>query len=165
MNSSKFLEYGAINLIGYDEQNVEFEIKIPFCLFQIVQPTLIQYGILDKFSISQPIASWFPKLSLNQINPLLNNHIENMHEVISKMVENKVLETLHLFSELSAALIDPMNMLPMLPIGVYINVKYRCEIKNIFNILEETEKSANQIGIPDFRFALASVFADLLQKR
>jgi len=159
----KFFEFGEIKLLDNDGQNVALFMKMPFCVLQNIILQLTKIGIVDNTSISNPIAVWFPKLKPNQINSLIINKMENMHEEISKIIEKNLYDSLHLFSEISSILVNPIDAFPMLPIGIYVEITYRCKIQNIINILEETEKMVNSAGVSDFRFALATILAYLLK--
>ena len=54
-----------------------------------------------------------------------------------------------------------MNIL--LPMGVYVKIRLRCDIDNVAQVLLNLE-NIPVVGVAEFRFALAEVLADILDR-
>lgn len=155
-NEIKFFDHGYIKLDLNDSENRIISIKCctPNSLLQAISPVLLGNGILDELMIMNPISAWIPKISSIEIAPIYQKHItiEEINIASKSAVEN----LLSTFGSFSTVLLHPEMMVPILPMGVYIEFRYRIGIDSIPKILETLE-SQPIVGVSDFQWGLATV--------
>lgn len=153
MEEFKFFEYGKIklSLTDFKTRMVVIDISIPCCLFQTVTPQLLHHGWVDNLRIREPMAVWLPKL----LDEHFKNDVKGVSEKVNATLKEEALRTSNLFMHLKDFLNDPSDVVPLLPLGVYLDFSYRCSVDSIINLLQGVN-SIMVTGVPEFQWALAS---------
>lgn len=159
---SKFFENGFVRIEESDFKSRMSSIRcaVPNCLLQAVCPVLLGAGHIDELVIHEPISIWVPKISINRIEERFRPHISS--EEFNHAVRNSVVDLLKIFQDFSKIITDVSDLIPILPMGVYISFRYRVRVDSILNIMVELQSEKTQ-GVPEFQFAMASVLSQVLQ--
>jgi hypothetical protein len=155
-----FFINGSVKVISEDvvDRNIQFSIVMPACVMQAVTPSLLGAGFIDQYELRKPLSAWIPTIAEEGFIP---NSDPNFSTRANALIRQSVKETLDLFSSVSPHLKFPADMLPILPIGVYVQFKFRCNTDALGLALESMRGAA---GVAEFRFALASVLASVLAR-
>lgn len=159
----KLLEHGEIHITSYDKESRQAALRIyvPCCLIQFTLPILNKFGVIDDYCVKTPILAWMPTLTSDRFKPELIAQYPSVPNEANTQIQKKMQESLNLFVEASKVIISITDIIPMLPLGVYVQLQYRCRIDDIAQVLTGLE-NAEMIGVPDFRFALAGALTRLL---
>lgn len=165
MKTSKFFECGEITCVAFEETTRQAAIRIciPACLMQTITPALLGAGHLDQYELRNPVVTWMPDLNTDHYKPEILAQFPNLAKEINTTVKEKLNDVLKLFQELSQTTISPSDFIPILPMGAYVKIRLRCNIDNMAQVLLNLE-SIPVAGIAEFRFALAEVLADILDR-
>ncbi len=158
-----FFSHGKVSIAGHDVESrqVILLICMPFCLMQTVTPALLGAGSVDGFSIMNPVSAWIPQLSDERFHPQYVGTDRRVSPRANRVVSQKVQDILGTFGSLTPTLKDPSDIIPMLPLGVYVQFRYRCRLDALAVALIEMEKTI-VAGVPEFRYALAAALAEIL---
>jgi hypothetical protein len=155
METHKFFEYGEVSLIAVDEvkRQVALHICMPCCLMHTITPAMLGGGHIDKYELRNPIAVWMPPLQSDNYVDLANKvvRINNMN----KLIKTKLDDIMKTFEQLSQD-ISPADIIPMLPMGIYVKFRFRCQIDKITGVLLNLENTL-VMGVYEFRLALTGV--------
>jgi hypothetical protein len=164
-DSSRFFEFGEITIQAHDPRQKEaaLDVCMPACLMQAVTPQLLGAGFIDKYSVRSPLATWLPKITAERFLPDLVEAAPHIPIRVQEQMFQRAKSLLEMFVQLSKALIDPTDAVPLLPLGIYVTFQYRCRTDDLAKVLLGLETMPIS-GIAEFRFALASVLARLLQE-
>ena len=159
MNNSDettFFEHGKVELscIDFSARTAAIEVTMPCSLFQTVTPHLLAAGLIDHPMIHQPLAVWMPQVTSDRFNSL--NNSPSAPDQVNLAVHGWLQQLLNIYEKLSTYLKDPSDLIPMLPLGIYIDFRWRCRIDDILKVLEGIQ-SINVFGVPEFQWALATV--------
>jgi hypothetical protein len=156
-------EYGSITITGHDkaERQVALKICIPCCIVQAILPIISDIGIINNYSVKNPIAIWMPTLAQDRFNATLIQQHPTLHNIANNQIKKKLQEVLDLFIEVSKALNAPTDITSMLPLGIYVVFQFRTKIDNIAKILMGLD-NVGLPGVEEFRFALAAALARIL---
>lgn len=159
-DSSKFFEHGVVQLKETDfiNRHALLHMCMPNCLFQAITPTLLGSGLIDDFKIKLPTAVWMPQLSDDRIRESFIKQVPELSNHVNTTIKQKIDELLRIFIDVSQVLQTASDIIPMLPLGTYVEFQYRCEIDNIAKILCLIEATPSP-GVHEFRWALAEVLA------
>jgi hypothetical protein len=162
-DESTFFEYGKVSLLlsDYESRTVSVEISMPCSLFQTVVPQLLAHGQIDYLKIREPIAVWIPQLADDRFSENARV-IKGIGDRINVALKEEASRTIKLFIHLQDHLKDPSDIIPILPLGIYVTFNYKCFVDRIMNILVGIE-SIPVFGIPEFQWSLASVLNQVLQ--
>lgn len=162
-DSFPIFEYGSITIASYDkaERQVAFKICIPCCLMQRVLPAMSGIGIIDNYSVKNPIAVWMPTLASDRFNEVLIQQHPKLHNEANNQIRKKLQETLDLFAEVSKTLNSPTDITSMLPLGTYIMFQFRAGVDDVAKILISLD-NITLPGVEEFRFVLAAALARTL---
>ena len=165
MRTSSFFEYGEISYINFDESTRQAAIKMcmPACLMQTITPALLGAGHIDQYELRNPVATWMPDLNEDYYKPEILKQFPNLGREVNSTVKNKLEEVLKLFQELSQTTVSPSDFIPILPMGTYVKFRLRCQIDEMAKVLLELENTP-VAGVAEFRFALAEILADILDR-
>ena len=154
-NSVTFFDYGHVNLTLCDSvsRQAMFDICMPCCLFQTVTPHLLNGGYIDDLKIRDPISIWIPKLTVDRFNDAVRS-VQDIDNLTNNYIKEEIERVGKLYTNLQNYLIDPSDIIPILPLGVYITFFYRCNVDSIPAILEGIE-SIKVVGIKEFQWSLA----------
>ncbi len=158
---SKFFEHGrvTIGLVDDVSQLASLEIVMPYCLLQTITPQLLSAGVIDELRLNDPIAVWFPSLSNNRLSPLVSR-VPDLDRQLNEALTQEITRVIKIFSTVNQYLIDPTDISPMLPLGVYVKYTYRCRFDKMLSLLEGIN-SIKVVGVGEFQVALASVLSEL----
>lgn len=145
----RIFERGSILINRYDDEKREIALKvcIPCCILQSILPSITGNGVINNYSIVNPVSVWVP------------NH--GVPIDIDEKLQDVLQRSLDLFLEISRMTSRPADLSPMLPLGVYVIFQLRAKIDDIAKILMEIEDIESP-GVPEFRYVLASVLAKVL---
>jgi hypothetical protein len=162
--SSKFFEHGEAVLEESDHQarQASIRIRMPCCLMQAVSPSLLGAGLMDELKVSEPLAVWIPQLTSERLAPQIRARLPDAHARINSTMRGHVEELLRLFKGAAPALSDPADLVPCLPLGVYVQFRFRCRVDDIPKVLSGIQSTA-VAGVPEFQWALASVLQCALE--
>lgn len=162
---ARFFEYGEV-LVGLHDgvgKTASLQVCMPCCLMHACTPVLLGAGIIDRYEIRLPLAVWIPKMSDGRFLPEVVDVEPGMSAKVLAASSDVVKTTLDLFVQLSKLLQNPSDAVPILPLGTYVKFQYRCRTDALADVL--TKLDGMQVhGVPEFRFAMASVLAFLLVK-
>jgi len=163
-DTARFFEHGQIAFMERDFPNrqARIDITMPCCLFQTVSPTLLGAGYIDDPQIHNPMVVWMPQLSASRVN-ILAKDVVDAHDKMNRAIQERIDLILKTYEGMSHFLIDPSDIIPMLPLGTYVDFKFRCRIDDLMKVLENIQPLISITGVAEFQWALASVFACVLQ--
>lgn len=161
---TRFFEYGEVRLEEVDHQHRQavLECCMPNCLLQTLTPSLLGSGVIDSFRVREPHAVWLPKLGKERFNPTAASTIDSVDARVNQTIRERVEETMRVFQGVSQLVNNPADLVPILPMGVYVNYRYRCHIDKIPNVLYSIDTLLVFTGVPEFQWALASVLKQVL---
>src|ERR1700690_4251128 len=159
----KFFEYGEVVLEEHDFSSRQASIRIcmPCCLFQAVTPSLLGAGLIDQFKLRDPMAVWVPTFSKERMSSVAEGMIHNSLIRLNMSLKTRVEEVLRTFRICAQMVLNPSDLIPMLPLGTYVNLRFRCEIDKIPNVLIGIQNTPVD-GIVEFQWALATVLTYVL---
>jgi hypothetical protein len=162
MENSTFFEHGYVKLVAndYDTRSVSVNICMPCTLLQAISPQLLGAGLLDHFRLHNPVAIWIPQLSDERFSPGVRH--DGIAKRLNIALREEIVRTCKLFEHVSQYLIDPTDIIPVLPLGVYVEFTYRCHVDRILGMLEGID-SINIIGIPEFQWSFAGILKECLE--
>lgn len=160
----RFFKHGGVQIISSDStsRQVAFQITMPASIVQTISPPLLGAGVMDQYLLANPVAVWIPPVSPEQIipNPSISGDLSGR---INSLIQSTVKETLELFRVFSSQVENPSDLIPMLPLGVYVTFRFRCCIDDLVTVMSELERTM-VAGVAEFRFALASAMAEALSE-
>lgn len=159
-DDSKFFQHGRVQIENHDvlTRQSSIRVQIPCCLFQTISPHLLGSGTIDELRISNPIVVWFPQISIQRFTSKISNIDIMARQAMEKDVEN-ICKT---YKSISEHLVDPSDLIPMLPLGTYINFLFRCRVDSILSFIEGIQ-SIQVVGINEIQMAFASVLHQVLE--
>ena len=162
-DETKFFEHGQVIFSSRDfpSRTAVLDITMPCCLFQTVVPQLLGAGVIDHPRIHQPVSVWMPQLSNDRFIKFMTNSPAASDQV-NVAVKSWLQQLLDIFTKLSAYLIDPSDLIPMLPLGIYIDFRWRCRIDDILKVIEGIQ-IINVAGVSEFQWALTCVLHCILE--
>lgn len=161
---SKFFEYGEVSLVNCDYKTRQASINMcmPCSLFQAVTPSLLGGGLVDNLKVREPLAVWLPQLTSERISPLVRAQVPDAEVRINSVMRAHVDELLKLFQSATSVISDPSDLVPYLPLGIYICFRFRCRVDDIPKVLEGVDKTP-VAGVHEFQWALAMVLKCVLE--
>jgi hypothetical protein len=157
-DETRFFEHGKVSIVWKDEDGaqVALMISIPCCLMQAVSPVLLGAGSIDLFEVMNPIAVWMPTLGPDRFKD---------GGVTAKRVNAELRESClrvtAMFRDVGKGLVDQSDIIPMLPLGVYVTFRLRCWTV----ALEEAAlklRGMPVVGADELRCALEAARRELL---
>ena len=161
----KFFEYGKISLAGHDSESRQaiLLVCLPYCIMQTVTPALLGAGWIDEFRVMSPTVAWIPTVSEDRFKEGYQGPNERMAARANTKIRESVQHALEAFKTMSATLTDPSDLVPMLPLGTYVEFRYRCRIDDLAKVVLVMD-AIPVAGVPDLRFAMAAAMAEILQE-
>lgn len=148
-------------MVDTPSRQIQIDICIPCYLLQVSTPVLLGSGMIDNPRIHHPISIWIPKYTDERMVP--SARLENrIGEKVHSLIREWVVRYTEFFAQISGMFMDPTDAVPMLPLGTYVDVTYRCSIDVLPSLLEGLQKIPIA-GIPEFQFALAEIFHSVLR--
>jgi hypothetical protein len=163
-DSKCFFEYGKVHLEANDFQTRQASIRIcmPCCLFQAVTPSLLGGGLIDEFKLLEPMAVWIPSFSEESLSSVADKIIDNPLARVNMSLKTRAEEILQTFKICAHLVSNPSSLIPILPLGIYITLRFRCKVDNIPNVLIGIQNTDID-GVHEFQWALATVLAYILE--
>ena len=159
--SAKFFGSGYIILESkdYKTRQASLELCLPHTLLQAITPSLLMSGWIDKLEVKDPITVWLPQLTAERMNEAASSH-DVPHIKANMALKQWTEEVVQVFQKIAQFLVDPSDIIPFLPMGTYVKLRFRCRVDDIPKLLQGVEDTSIS-GIPEFRWALASVLAEV----
>lgn len=164
VESSRFFEHGFVEIEGTDAKTRQaaLAVQMPCCLFQAIVPSLLGAGFIDNFRISEPLCIWIPKVSKERLS-LTGAQVDNAVARINTTVEHQMAVIAKTFAMVAELLTNPADMVPMLPLGTYVALRFRCRVDDIPKVLHGVQATPVD-GVAEFQWALACVLAKVLME-
>lgn len=164
VDASQFFEHGKVVLEDVDHvaRTAAVFMQMPCCLFQAVTPSLLGAGLVDNFRIAEPLACWLPQLTEERIS-FVGKQLDQAHVRVNTGVSQQMEAVLQTFVKISTLLNDPADMIPMLPLGTYVALRWRCRIDDVPKVLHGVQETP-VVGVPEFQWALACVLAQAIRE-
>lgn len=161
---SSFLSHGEVVVESHDSKSRQacLQIVAPYCVIQATTPALLGAGLIDEFSLHNPVAVWIPEPRQGSFKSLVSIPYPDIASVSRNIVVQHVTRLLNCFNEVAQAMDDPSEIFPMLPLGTYVKVRYRCGYDKLGSMLEGMEESIS--GVSHLRFALAEALSFMLSE-
>lgn len=161
-DETKFFEHGQVSFAARDfpSNTAALDITMPCCLFQAVVPQLLGAGYVDNPRIHQPISIWMPQMTAERMN--IFGGSQSGADQTNVAIRGWLQQLLTIFEKLSVFIKDPSDIVPMLPLGVYIDFRWRCRIDGILKVMEGVQ-TISVAGVPEFQWALACVLQCVLE--
>lgn len=159
VDSAQFFEHGKVVLEDMDAfgRMAAIFIQVPCCLFQAVTPSLLGAGLVDNFRLAEPLCCWMPQVSPARLS-FIGKQIDQTDVRINTAVSQQMDVILKTFVKVSEYLLSPADLIPMLPLGTYVQLRFRCRIDDIPKVLEGVQNTPVE-GVHEFQWALACVLA------
>ena len=154
-DEQKFFEHGQVNLAAHDfpSRTTALDLTMPCCLFQTVVPQLLAAGLIDHPRIHQPIAVWMPQVTVERMNVF--GRSQSGADQVNVAVSGWLVQLVNIFEKLSTFTQDPSDLVPMLPLGVYVDFRWRVRVDEILKVMGGIQKMVHVAGVPEFQWALA----------
>jgi hypothetical protein len=162
-DETRFFEHGQVNFAARDfpSRTAALDVTMPCCLFQTVVPQLLAAGFIDHPSIHQPVSVWMPQVGVERMNIL--GRSKAGADQVNGAVQSWLGQLLSIYEKLSVYLQDPSDIVPMLPLGVYVDFRWRVRVDDILKALEGMQKLVHIAGVAEFQWALACVLQCVLE--
>lgn len=145
----KFFDQAEISAVKTDisSRSVIFSFHVPLFLTHASFPTLLSSGSIESFSLSNPISSFIPEIKDNSpVGKNLDARIrKNAQEALSLFIESK----------------SKHDLTPILPVGVYVDFLYKCQIDKLVRSIAIWEVKENSYE-HEFKWGLAKISHDLI---
>jgi hypothetical protein len=159
----KFLEYGEVDCICYDDSTRQVALKIssPWNVIQPVMAIMLGYGFVDSLKVRHPIVAWTPVLPQDRFKESAISEVPNISERVNQVVQERTIEILNFFKDLTTVLKNPDDVIGILPMGIYVTFQFRTDHEKFAEMISKIE-FINSPGVAEIRFAFASVLAGIL---
>jgi hypothetical protein len=162
-DETRFFEYGqvALSVRDFPTRTAALDITMPCCLFQTVVPQLLAAGFIDHPRIHQPLAVWMPQVTIERMNVFGRSQAGADQVNVGVRALIKQVETV--FEKLSVFMMDPSDIIPLLPLGIYVDFRWRARVDDMPKVLEGVQKQIHIAGVAEFQWALTCVLHCVLQ--
>lgn len=160
-----FFEHGRVSVVGHDApgRKAILHVSLPCCLMQAVTPVLLGSGAIDNYCVLNPIAVWIPTLTDDRFKPNFAGDGNRVSQRANRDLVRKANEVLQVFSTISPTLSDPTDIIPVLPLGTYVQFRYRCDVDRTVAMLADMG-GIPVAGIPELQYAMAAAMAAVLSE-
>lgn len=164
MIESTFLGHGFVRceMIDAESRQIQLAICIPCYLFQVATPLLLGAGVVDSPKIHLPISVWVPRYADERMVPVARQE-PRAGEKVYTLIRDWVVRYTEFFTQVSNLFMDPTDAVPILPLGTYVDITYRCSLDRIPEVLHGLQ-ALPIAGIPEFQFALSEVLHRVLSR-
>ena len=163
-NPLRFFEHGRVSVVGQDSsaRQAIFHVCLPCCLMQAVTPLFLGPGSIDQYQITNPVAVWLPSLTDDRFRPEFTGTGANrVSKRANRVLVKKAMEVLQVFSTISPTLADPSDIVPLLPMGTYVEFRYRCDVDGTALMINKMGEIPIA-GIPELCYSMAAALAQVL---
>lgn len=159
---TRFLQHGKLDLEAIDVETRQVSIKvcIPFCVLQSLTPLMAHNGLMDKLVVQNPINVWSPVISKSDIKDNIELN-ETGLIYANKSIQENIKSMISLFADVIQLVKSPDMILPLLPIGVYVEFRYRSDVDRLASLVLSLEDVPNMTQI---QIAFTSVMVYSLYK-
>lgn len=159
---SCFFKHGRVCVCLFDpeKRKASFDVYAPVFLVQTITPSILEHGVISNYEIMSPLASWVPVLGRDRFKEGID---EDSTILLNEKIQEDVNSTLESFVALSKVLDNVNDVVPILPLGVYVKFRYGFQVDTFPYLLINLEKSMT-IGVPEIKYALAECYAFTLNK-
>jgi len=156
---SKFFRHGEVTVLEEDapSRKVSLALVLPACVLQAAMPALLRAGELDSHEVRMPLAAWVPTVA----DAGFRSPDPSVCTEVNARVLRAAEEAVRAVAESAPHLVFPGDLLPALPLGVYVRCRLRCSVDRLAPFLQEGSPVA---GVAELRFALAHEVASLLSR-
>ena len=160
-----FFEHGRVEvkIVDAKSRQAALEICVPWCVLHAATPAMLGAGTIDEYRIHDPVAAWMPAIGSSRISGEIMRKTPGFDCKLNKAIQGTLESLLRLFHSMGEALVNLSDAVPMLPLGVYVVLRYRCCVDDLAKVLLELEPVATP-GVPEFRYALAAALAASLKE-
>lgn len=161
---ARFFGHGRLDVTCADRctRQVAINICMPCYTLQTCTPVLLGFGLMDRLTVHQPVTAWMLFPDADGYPSHIIEKSPDLPDLIRKSVESKIKDILDAYVHLTKVMEDPSLALMMLPLGVYVEFRYRCEMDDIASMLVGLAE-IKVAGVPEFQFAMAQTLAEILQ--
>lgn len=163
-DDARFFRDGVVELLACDYQSRmgHISLTMPCCLFQTVTPHLLNHGTVSGFRLLEPTSVWLPIISEGALN-VDATRAKPISAGLNVALREEVSKILKLFENLKAVLLEPSDIIPILPLGIYIKCEWSVSVDSLAQVLVGIN-SINVAGIYEFQVALASIVQIILEE-
>lgn len=160
---ARFFEFGEIESVCSDRSTRQAALKVsaPWSVVQAAVAIMLGHGFIDMLQVRQPLTVWTPPIPRNHFLDGALVEAPNLPDRVSKVMQERMLEMLQLFSDLASVLKYPDDALGLLPMNTYVTFQFRSTYENLTEVIRKLEPLGTP-GVAEFRYALASALAELL---
>jgi hypothetical protein len=162
-DETQFFEHGQVKFAARDfpSGTAALDVTMPCCLFQAVVPQLLAAGLIDHPRIHQPVSVWMPQVAVQRMNVFGSS--QSGADQVNVAVKSWLQQLLAIYEKLSTYLLDPSDIIPMLPLGVYVDFRWRVRVVDILKVMENIQGMVHIAGVAEFQWALACVLQCVLE--
>lgn len=158
-DETRFFEHGKVSVVWRDEEGTQVAllISVPNCLMQAVSPILLGAGTIDLFEVMNPISVWMPTLGPDRFRDGgIRARATNLE------IRDSCLRVTAMFRDIGKNLVDQSDIIPMLPLGVYVTFRLRCFTSSLGEAILKLE-GMPVVGVDELRCALEAARRDVLR--
>jgi hypothetical protein len=162
-DDTRFFEHGQVNFAARDfpSRTAALDITMPCCLFQTVVPQLLAAGLIDHPRIHQPLAVWMPQITKDRMN--IFGASQSGADQVNVTLRGWLHQLLGIFERLSVYIRDPSDIIPMLPLGTYMDFRWRVRVDDILKVMEGMQGMIQIAGVAEFQWALSCVLQCVIE--
>lgn len=155
---SRFFSRGSVEVLAEDAstRQVQLRVTVPACVLQAAFPQLLGSGLVDGYEVASPLAVWMPTVA---DEGFVEGAEAGTPSFVNAAARSAAAASLQLFGQSASVLRFPADLVPLLPMGVYVRCRLRCRLDALVSSLDSMAPVA---GVAEFKYALASVSASLL---
>lgn len=163
-DDARFFRDGVVELLAcdYNSRMALLSLTMPCCLFQSVTPHLLNGGSVSRFRLLEPLSVWMPTLT-EQCCKTDQDKAKSFAAGVNVALKEEALKTIRLFENLKPYLKEPSDIIPILPLGIYIQFDWSISIDKIAEIIVGIN-SIYVTGIVEFQVALTCTMNMILEE-
>lgn len=162
MTYHKFYGQGSIDVKSHDfvGRSANLFFTIPCVIFQSFTDCFIKHGVVKNLRIATPFAVWIPPVKRPRIKPEFDS-IPDAENQINSAIRMSVENTLATLNAVKGYLTNEDDIIPLLPLGTYINFDYKISVDNCINLMEDINNSGVSNTF-ELRIAIAEALNSVL---
>ncbi len=159
---TEYFKKGYVKITSSDDtsQMVVIEMCIPCVIFQTISPVLFANGKVTSISIKDPISVWIPNLCMDRFKSGISND-EFIDKKINKVISEKVDDIGKLFAGVASLVVDKNDILPILPLGTYINVEFVSKYQDLKFVLHSVSNIKSS-GVSELYSSMKDEFSSIV---
>jgi hypothetical protein len=104
-------------------------------MFQTVTPHLLGSGTITDFVVPEPFMVWAPSITRSRLNKKADA-ISDAEVKINQAVQKHVISLCESVDALRELLLDQSDIIPMLPLGIYVRFTFNVRADDILKFIE-----------------------------